>query len=119
MSDEKVAQLLSDLLLTNPDMYDLVQAIRTLVYTVVPNASERVMYGGFMFEWQVQFCGVFAYSKHVGIEFGRGCDLKDPHRVLEGKGKLRRHIKIIEFSDIEEKHLLDYIARAHKLSCSK
>ena len=119
MSDEKVEQLLSDLRLTNPNRHELVQALRSTVYTIVPHASERVMYGGFMFAGTAQFCGVFAYTEHVSIEFGRGCDLKDPHRVLEGSGKLRRHIKAFTPADIEAKHLADYIAQAHKNSCGK
>ena len=119
MNDEKVEQLLSDLRLTNPVGYELVQEVRKAVYSAVPKASERVMYGGFMFATTAQFCGVFAYTEHVSIEFGRGCDLHDPHRVLEGSGKLRRHIKVHTLTDIKAKHVLAYITQAHENSCGK
>jgi hypothetical protein len=117
MVDEKVEQLLSDLRLTKPTQFELVQKIRKSIYAVVPHAAERVMYGGFMFADGAQFCGVFAYTEHVSIEFGRGCDLDDLHQVLEGNGKLRRHIKIQASTDIKAKHLSNYIAQAHKISC--
>ncbi|MDH4275231.1 MAG: DUF1801 domain-containing protein [Gammaproteobacteria bacterium] len=117
MNDGRVEQLLSDLCLTNQAGYALVQEVRKEVYSAVPNASECVMYGGFMFAAPAKFCGVFAYTEHVSIEFGRGCDLKDPHRVLEGSGKLRRHIKVQTFADIKSKHLRAYIAQAHENSC--
>ena len=119
MNDEKVEQLLSDLRLTNPAGYDLVQEVRKTVCSAVPKASERVLYGGFMFSATAQFCGVFAYAEHVSIEFGRGCDLKDTHRVLEGSGKLRRHIKVHTLADIKAKHVLAYITQAHENSCKK
>jgi hypothetical protein len=112
MSDARVEQLLSDLRLVNPERYDLVQVVRKTIYAAVPNASERVMYGGFMFAAPQPFCGVFAYAEHVSIEFGRGCDLQDAWSVLEGKGKLRRHIKIRALDEIKSKHLAAYIAQA-------
>jgi len=119
MNDGKVKQLLSDLRQTNPAGYDLVQEVRKTVYSAVPKASECVMYGGFMFAATAKFCGVFAYTEHVSIEFGRGCDLNDPHRVLEGSGKLRRHIKVHTHADIKAKHVLAYITQAHENSCEK
>lgn len=112
MSNARVEQLLSDLRLVNPERYDLVQEVRKTIYETVPNASERVMYGGFMFAAPQPFCGVFAYAEHVSIEFGRGCDLQDEWSVLEGKGKLRRHIKIRTVDEIQAKHLAAYIAQA-------
>ena len=119
MNDGRVEQLLNDLRLTNQAGYDLVQEVRKAVYSAVPRASECVMYGGFMFAATAKFCGVFAYTEHVSIEFGRGCDLKDPHRVLEGSGKLRRHIKVHTLADIKAKHVRAYITQAHENSCGK
>ena len=119
MNDGRVEHLLSDLRLTNQTGYDLVQEVRKAVYSAVPRASECVMYGGFMFAATAKFCGVFAYTEHVSIEFGRGCDLEDPHRVLEGSGKLRRHIKVHTLADIKAKHVRAYITQAHENSCGK
>ncbi|MBC8524377.1 MAG: DUF1801 domain-containing protein [Chlorobium phaeobacteroides] len=116
MSDEKVERLLRELETTNPAGYKLVQAARSAICSVVPNASERVMYGGFMFSDDAQFCGVFAYKEHVSVEFGRGCDLDDPHCVLEGSGKMRRHIKLFSQNDITSKYLELYVDAAHRNS---
>jgi len=116
MSDGKVETLLHDLQLTHPDLHAIVQATRTQVRAVAPEATERVMYGGILFAAPEQFCGVFAYSAHVSMEFGQGAELKDPHHVLEGSGKFRRHIKLMTPGDIETKHLKDYIAQALRFS---
>ena len=120
MNDEKkVKQLLGDLGLTNPTGYDLVQETRKVIYSVLPKASERVMYGGILFAAPEQFCGVFAYTEHVSIEFSRGCDLTDPYHVLEGSGKLRRHIKVHVIADLKAKHVRAYIKQAHQNSRKK
>ena len=110
-----VEQLLDDLMLANPDRHALVQAARKAIHATVPAATERVMYGGCMFSAPRQFCGVFAYAEHVSVEFGRGCDLDDPHGVLEGQGKLRRHIKLRTVAEVESKHLVDYVRQAWEL----
>ena len=83
---------------------------------MAPKVAERVMYGGILFSAPEQFCGVFAYSAHITMEFGRGAELEDTHGMLEGKGKFRRHIKLQTLADIESKHLKDYIAQALRLS---
>ena len=110
---DKINALLNDLSLTHPAGFELVQLIRKEIYTLLPEASERVMYGGLMFTaGEEAFCGIFAYTAHVSVEFSRGASLSDPAQVLEGKGKFRRHIKIRQPSDIHTKQLSDYLARA-------
>jgi hypothetical protein len=118
MSADKVEQLLHDLQLTHPELHAIVQSTRALVRSMAPKTAERVMYGGILFSAPEQFCGVFAYSAHVSMEFGQGAELEDPHRALEGKGTFRRHIKLLTRDDIESKHLKDYIAQALRLSAS-
>jgi hypothetical protein len=113
---DKVEQLAHDLQLTHPDLHAIVQAVRATVRVIAAKADERVMYGGILFSAPEQFCGVFAYTAHVSMEFGRGAELNDPHRVLEGSGKFRRHIKLLSIDDIASKHLKDYIAQALRLS---
>ena len=113
MSDTSIAQHLDDLQRAAPDHYEVVQRIREMVRAVAPDASERVVYGGIMFAAPVPFCGVFAYTAHVSLEFGKGYELADPWGVLEGSGKLRRHIKIGAADDLDAKHVRDYIAEAH------
>lgn len=112
MTDTRVEQLLNDIRLVNPERYELVAAARRVIYKEVKQATERVMYGGFMFAAPQDFCGVFAYAGHISIEFGRGCDLSDEWKVLEGKGKLRRHIKIHSLHEIAGKHLAAYVRQA-------
>lgn len=41
--------------------------------------------------------------------------LPDPHGVLEGGGKLRRHIKLRALQDIADRHVAEYVQAAFGL----
>lgn len=55
-------------------------------------------------------------TNHVTLEFGDGSTLPDPHGVLVGKGKHRRHIRIDSEHDLEAKKVGDYINAARARS---
>ena len=40
------------------------------------------------------FAYVNAFRAHVNVGFFRGAELTDPTRLLEGRGKLMRHVKL-------------------------
>ena len=114
MTDARVERLVRDIQSVNAEHYALVQAVRKLVSGLHNDIVEEVKYGGVLFGAPEHFSGVFTYTKHVSVEFGDGAQLTDKYRVLEGSGKLRRHIKLHQMSDIENKHLLEYLMLAHQ-----
>lgn len=111
-SDEAVATLLHDLATTHEAMLEIVQRVRTVVEEAAGTVSEMVKYGGIVFSRVAPFCGVYAYQEHVSVEFGHGYTFKDPHGVLEGGGKYRRHIKLRSVADVQDKHLGEYVKQA-------
>ncbi|MDO8991291.1 MAG: DUF1801 domain-containing protein [Sideroxyarcus sp.] len=116
MTAERIAKLLEDIRLLSDDRHKLVQALRKLILGLDATVLEEVKYGGILFSAGKPFCGVFSYANHVSLEFGDGAALPDKHKVLEGDGKLRRHIKLAAIQDIEAKHVRDYLVLAHKAS---
>ncbi len=112
MTTPRVASLLEDVRQLSEDRFALMQALRQLVLGLNPAVSEEVKYGGLLFSVDKPFCGVFAYAKHVSLEFGDGAALPDEHGVLEGEGKLRRHIKLYAIDDVDQKHVQHYVALA-------
>lgn len=108
----RITQLLEDIRYRDEDRFKLVQALRTLVLGLDTGVSEEVKYGGLLFSTGTPFCGVFSYTQHVSLEFGAGASLPDPHQVLEGAGKLRRHIKLGSLQDISDKHVGEYLVLA-------
>lgn len=113
MTDERIAKLLEDIRLLSEDRFKLVQSLRKVILGL-EGISEEVKYGGILFAAGKPFCGIFSYANHVSLEFSAGAALPDKHKVLEGDGKLRRHIKLATIQDIESKHVRDYLILAHK-----
>ena len=96
-------------------------AIDEIVAQICPDAVGRPMYGGVLYErepgvFHTGVCGVFCYKHHISIEFSQGFLLKDDAGVLEGKGKLRRHIKLRSVDDLQSKSVAQYIEQAFVLS---
>lgn len=112
MPTPRITQLLEDIRALDEDRFELVQALRQRILALNASVSEDVKYGGLLFSADAPFCGVFAYAKHVSLEFGAGASLPDPHQVLAGAGKLRRHIKLTALQDIAGKHVAEYLTLA-------
>lgn len=91
-----------------------------IILDVCPGVGRRPMYGGIVFEkeagkHETMVCGHFVYKNHVSLEFGCGAEMDDPQGVLEGKGKYRRHIKLLRQSDVRDKSVRAYIEQAFSL----
>jgi hypothetical protein len=114
-----VEDLLDDWRQADPERCALLERVRKLVLAVDPRITEEAKYGGILFAAASPFCGLFSYERHVALEFSRGADLPDVHHVLEGDGKKRRHIKIVDGADLFKKNLRDYVAAAFAAAAGK
>ncbi len=110
--DKRLQALVDDWEQVAPQKAAIVQQVRELVNSISPDIGERVMYGGIMFTLDTDFGGVFVYKNHVSVEFGNGVHMRDPEGLLEGRGKLRRHIKLHSLDDIENRQLASFIRQA-------
>lgn len=108
MPADRISKLLEDIRLLDSGRFELVQALRGIILGLDSSISEELKSGGLLFSAEKPFCGVFSYTKHVSLEFGAGASLPDKCNVLEGEGKLRRHIKLSSTQDITGKHVLEY-----------
>lgn len=98
----------------------IVARLKAIVVTVKPEVAFVAKYGGTVVESvpgqpKSQFCGIFAYTSHVSLEFTNGAQLDDPAKVLEGAGKHRRHIKLSSLSNIAGKRCEDFLRQARDL----
>lgn len=116
MPADRISTLLDDIRLLDQARFELVQSLREIILGLAPSISEEVKYGGILFSAEKPFCGIFSYAKHVSLEFGAGASLPDKFKVLEGEGKLRRHIKLWSAQDIAERHVGEYLRLALKAS---
>lgn len=116
MVDTRILKWLEDIQLVSTDRYNLIQQARTLILGLHAGVSEEVKYGGILFASPLgtPFCGLFAYTNHVSLEFSGGAALPDQFKMLEGSGKQRRHIKLISLVDIQNKYIAHYLDLALK-----
>jgi hypothetical protein len=103
---------------------DLVVAARRIVLEEAPGAVELVydaysaVSAGYSFTGRPSdsFVYVAAYTKGVNIGFWAGTSLPDPDGLLEGTGKVSRHVKIRAASDLERPGLRSLIRSAIEIA---
>jgi len=47
-------------------------------------------------------CGITLFKAHTNIMLAQGASLPDPQGLLEGTGKLARHIKVTQLTDLND-----------------
>ena len=103
--NEQAQKFLDEIAECDIEKYDVLQKLRKIVFAAYPKTSERIMYGGIMFSLEDDFGGLFVRKNHISFEFVNGFKMKDSKKLLEGTGKLRRHLKIISLADIKDKEV--------------
>jgi hypothetical protein len=87
----------------SPKNRSIIRTLRTFVKRVAPGLQESVKWGnGCWMKGNVPVAYVYSAPDYVQFGFFRGSGLKDPQRILEGKGQYVRHIKVRKVSDIDE-----------------
>jgi len=104
---EKAIQSFSDI------VKDIARETRQLIYDILPNAVEVVWvqqknigFGTGARKKTEHFCWVMPLTNHVNLGFNYGAELPDPYNLLEGEGKLFRHIKIKSVEQLSNKELI-------------
>jgi len=87
----------------------LALATRKLVFEEAPDSIELIydaynaVATGFGFTGRPSECFIHiaVYAKWVNLGFHRGSELEDPKGVLQGTGRLVRHIRIADLADLD------------------
>ena len=98
---------LGDLVAAYPaDVQDLVLQTRALILECVPGAEEtvdmtgRVIGYGFGPGYRGVVCTIIPSKAGVKLGIPYGADLADPRHLLEGEGKVHRHVAMSRASDV-------------------
>jgi hypothetical protein len=59
-------------------------------------------------------CSIGVFRRHVTLGFTRGAELKDPGGLLEGSGKLMRHVGLKRLSELDRPEIRALLRRARK-----
>lgn len=108
----EIDALLDRIGMASPTNHATVLALRTMVRAAAPGAAEMVKYGGLHYVAARPICGIFAFARHVTLEFSRGAELDDPHGILLGDGQYRRHIRFAAPEAVDGAVLGRYVAEA-------
>ena len=108
----QVQNFLEEIMLFDDEKFNILQKLRKIVFKIYNDTSERMMYGGIMFSIDGDFGGIFVRKNHISFEFGDGFKMNDPNKLLEGKGKSRRHLKIASLLDIKKKKVKYFVKQA-------
>lgn len=110
---QKIQNFLNDIQAISTEQWEQIREIRKVFNKIGPELREGIMYGGLVFFVGKELVsGIFPYKNHISIEFGNGVNFSDPDGLLEGKGKMRRHLKILDRNDIVAKKIDYYIGQA-------
>jgi hypothetical protein len=91
---------------------NLAKRVRSLVIDVLPGVFEVVWkqqkiagYGTGPKKMTEHFCWIAPAGAHVSLGFNYGAELPDPEGLLEGTGRLFRHVKLASDRDVDAKSL--------------
>ena len=112
-ANDRVEKFIDDLLSIDEEKADLLLSLQKIILKICPTAQKEIKYGGLVFNSDAELiCGIFIRKKHISLEFSFGNEFSDPKRYLEGSGKFRRHLKIMNDSDIENKNVGFFVSQA-------
>jgi hypothetical protein len=101
------------------EIQGIAQEARSLIYEILPEVVEVVWerqktagYGTGPKKMSEHFCWIAPYKKHVVLGFNYGSELPDPHHILEGTGKLFRHVKLSKIDDVRKSSIRNLIKAA-------
>lgn len=105
----------------DPSVRDIAKATRKRIMEVLPETVEVPWtvqkiagYGTGPKKMTEHFCWIQPNKAHVNLGFNYGAELPDPEGLLEGTGKLFRHIKIKSIADLERPGVRRLIEKACK-----
>ena len=90
-----------------PEVEALALETRALILKFAPKAEEmadapaRIIGYGFGKKYADMVFVIIPSKGGVGLGFYRGADLPDPKRLLEGTGKVHRHVKLRKPADLK------------------
>lgn len=103
----------------SPHARQLAQAARDLIREVypaiveVPWPKQRVIgYGVGPKKMSEHFCYISVSRDHINLGFMYGAELPDPEKLLEGSGKLLRHVRITELDQLSKPALRQLLVTA-------
>ena len=84
-----------------------ISKLRKIITNAVSDIKESILGSTPLYESSGPCCNIKTFKNYVQLEFWRGNELSDQYKILSGKGKAKRFIRINSTEDIQEKLFSD------------
>jgi len=95
-----------------PEFQPIVAMIRELMKECAPNAKEVISYGIPAYKAKRILAVISPTRKDITFAFSRGAEFEDKYDLLRGVGKVSKHVKIKNLTDVNKDALRYYIQQA-------
>jgi uncharacterized protein YdhG (YjbR/CyaY superfamily) len=95
-----------------PEHRPIVALLRTMMRQHAPGAREEISYGILMWNQKRALAVVSPTKKDITFAFSRGAKFEDKFELLQGVGKVSKHVKIKDANEASKAALKYYIKQA-------
>jgi hypothetical protein len=98
-----------------PEHREIVAYLRKLMREVAPDAGEVFTYGVLAWRGNLILAVISPTKKDITFAFSKGANFEDKYGLLQGVGKVSKHVKIGALKEVNQTALKYYIRQAVKL----
>ncbi len=98
-----------------PQHRGIVAAIRELMRECAPDAREVLTYGILGWKRKRVLAVISPTKQDITFAFSRGAEFEDEYGLLQGVGKVSKHVKIKALQEVDEDALRYYVKQALEL----
>ena len=98
-----------------PEHLPIVAMLRALMKECAPKAKEQISYGILMWKQTRGLAVVSPTKKDITFAFSQGAKFEDKYKLLQGVGKVSKHVKIKNLKEAPKAALKYYIKQAVQL----
>lgn len=101
-----------------PQFHPVVAMIRELMREYAPQVTEVISYGIPAYRAKRIIAVISPTKKDITFAFSRGVELEDRYGLLQGVGKVSKHVKMKRVEDVNKDALRDYIQQSLELDAN-
>ncbi len=98
-----------------PEHYEIVEMLRKLMRETAPQAKEVISYGILAWRGNLLLAVISPTKKDITFAFSKGAEFEDKYSLLQGVGRVSKHVKIKNLKEVNRIALKYYIKQALKL----
>ncbi len=99
----------------DPKLRPAVALIRSLMKECAPNAEEIISYGIPAYRAKRIVAVISPTKRDITFAFSRGAEFEDKYGLLQGSGRISKHVKIGDAAHVNKAALRYYIRQALRL----